>query len=180
MSISPWIDNYRHSFGVRPKRPPIPEFTYDPDDFRYLQFGGSPPKQWSSSDENFNITSNNEEVIFSKDEFRVIIDVQEFSPEELTLKTSGNMVTIDAKYKKKEGYQGFVSRHFKRLITIPKYYDIGRIKYQISPKGILTIIAPKINNDGVRDQKTKEIEQTSQTVTQADQGEQEKCPISKL
>ncbi|XP_076224676.1 protein lethal(2)essential for life isoform X2 [Nomia melanderi] len=79
----------------------------------------------------------------NKDNFQVILDVQQFSPEEITVKTAGNNVIIEAKHEERQDEHGFVSRHFVRRYALPPSHDVINITSSLSSDGVLTITAPK-------------------------------------
>ncbi|CAH1963859.1 unnamed protein product [Acanthoscelides obtectus] len=49
-----------------------------------------------------------------KDKFQVILDVQQFAPNEITVKTTGNSIVVEGKHEEKQDEHGFISRHFTR------------------------------------------------------------------
>lgn len=76
------------------------------------------------------------------------MDVQQFAPDEITVKvTGGNTVTIEGKHEEKEDEDGFISRHFVRRYVFPKGHDIDKVQSKLSLDGVLTITAPRVNND---------------------------------
>ncbi|KAK1131433.1 Protein lethal(2)essential for life [Melipona bicolor] len=74
---------------------------------------------------------------------QVILDVQQFSPEEITVKTVGNDVIVEAKHEERQDEHGFVSRHFVRRYVLPPSHDVINITSSLSSDGVLTITAPK-------------------------------------
>ncbi|KOC59811.1 High affinity cAMP-specific and IBMX-insensitive 3',5'-cyclic phosphodiesterase 8B [Habropoda laboriosa] len=74
---------------------------------------------------------------------KVILDVQQFSPEEITVKTVGNNVIVEAKHEEKQDEHGFVSRHFIRRYQLPSSHDTINVTSSLSSDGVLTITAPK-------------------------------------
>lgn len=84
-------------------------------------------------------------VSFDKDQFRANLDVQQFKPEEITIKLTGeNELTIEGKHEEKEDDHGFISRHFIRKYLLPKNCDTSQLQSKLSSDGVLTIIAPTI------------------------------------
>lgn len=79
----------------------------------------------------------------NKDNFQVILDVQQFSPEEITVKTVGNNVIVEAKHEERQDEHGFVSRQFIRRYVLPPSHDVINITSSLSSDGVLTITAPK-------------------------------------
>lgn len=80
----------------------------------------------------------------AQDKYRVIVDVQQFAPEEITVRTDDKCITIEGKHEEKKDQHGYISRHFVRRYQLPQGYDIDHIKPSLSSDGILTVTAPKI------------------------------------
>ena len=74
---------------------------------------------------------------------QVILEVQQFSPEEITVKTTGNNVTVEARHEERQDEHGFVSRHFVRRYVLPPSHDVNNVTSSLSSDGVLTITAPK-------------------------------------
>ena len=79
-----------------------------------------------------------------KDKFQVIVDVQQFSPEEIQVKTVDNSIVIEGKHEEKKDEHGYVSRQFSRRYVLPQGHDIGNVQSSLSSDGVLTITAPKL------------------------------------
>ncbi|TGZ37909.1 protein lethal(2)essential for life [Temnothorax longispinosus] len=76
--------------------------------------------------------------------YQVIVDVQQFAPEEITVRTDDQCITVEAKHHQRKDRHGYVSRQFIRRYLLPKGYDIGHVKPSLSSDGILTITAPRL------------------------------------
>lgn len=74
---------------------------------------------------------------------QVILDVQQFSPDEITVKTVDNHVVVEAKHEEKQDEHGYISRHFVRRYVLPPSHDLVNITSTLSSDGVLTITAPK-------------------------------------
>ncbi|GJQ70835.1 hypothetical protein Trydic_g759 [Trypoxylus dichotomus] len=84
-----------------------------------------------------------ENIIHDKDKFQVKLDVQNFAPEEITVKTiDGNAIQIEANHKKEE-QGGFVSKQLIRKFILPKGHDLKDVVSNLSSDGILTVTAPR-------------------------------------
>lgn len=82
-------------------------------------------------------------VTVDKDRFQANLDVQQFKPEEISVKVTGdNVLTIEGKHEEKQDEHGFISRHFVRRYVLPKTCDMGKIESKLSSDGVLTITAP--------------------------------------
>lgn len=79
----------------------------------------------------------------NKDKYQVILDVQQFTPDEITVKTKNNSIIVEGKHDEKKDEHGFVSRHFVRRYVLPDDHDIDKIVSTLSSDGILTVTAPK-------------------------------------
>nr|AAV48822.1 small heat shock protein [Venturia canescens] len=77
------------------------------------------------------------------DRFEVILDVQQFSPEEISVKTIGNSVIVEAKHEEKQDEHGYISRHFVRRYVLPASHEALGVTSSLSSDGVLTITAPK-------------------------------------
>lgn len=60
------------------------------------------------------------QVTHDDKEFRVRLDVNHFSPEEITVKTVENRVLIHAKHEEKQDEHGFIQREFTRQYLLPR------------------------------------------------------------
>lgn len=78
-----------------------------------------------------------------KKEFKVNLDVQQFKPEEINVKTAGDYITVEAKHEERSDEHGFVSRQFTRRYLVPQDVNKDAITSTLSSDGVLTIHAPK-------------------------------------
>lgn len=96
-----------------------------------------------------------------KDGFQVCMDVQQFAPNEITVKTVDNSVVIEAKHEEKQDDQGYVSRHFVRRYVLPKEYDVQQVVSTLSSDGVLTVKAPPPTPKEIQGrERTVQIQQT--------------------
>lgn len=127
-------------------------------------------RDWSSRE---SIKDHGSVIKRNKSGFHVNLDVQQFAPEEISVKVSGeNTITVEGKHEEKEDDHGLISRHFIRKYTIPKGHDINKVASKLSSDGVLTITAPKVQDDttGFRE---IVIEQTGVPVLQKEKNESE-------
>ena len=82
-------------------------------------------------------------INLTKDKFEVILDVQQFTPEEITVKAVNNSVTVEGKHEEKQDEHGFISRQFTRRYVLPSGYELSDLVSTLSSDGVLTITAPK-------------------------------------
>nr|AHE77382.1 small heat shock protein [Lissorhoptrus oryzophilus] len=92
--------------------------------------------------------------------FQVILDVQQFSPNEVTVKTSGNSIIVEGKHDEKQDEHGFISRHFVRRYLLPTDHDIEQVVSSLSSDGILTVTAPKKSDKPKNTDRVVPIQQT--------------------
>lgn len=84
-------------------------------------------------------------ITIDKDKFQANVDVQQFKPEEITVKLEGdNTVTVEGKHEEKQDEHGFISRHFIRRYKVPVGCDVQKLKSKLSSDGVLQISAPKM------------------------------------
>lgn len=76
-------------------------------------------------------------------QFQVILDVQQFTPEEITVKASHNSVLVEGKHEEKQDEHGYISRQFTRRYILPSGYEVADLVSSLSSDGVLTITAPK-------------------------------------
>lgn len=74
---------------------------------------------------------------------QVILDVQQFAPEEITVKATNNSVVVEGKHEEKPDEHGFISRQFTRRYILPTGYEVADLTSTLSSDGVLTITAPK-------------------------------------
>ncbi|XP_060534605.1 protein lethal(2)essential for life-like [Cylas formicarius] len=85
-------------------------------------------------------------VTQDKQKFQVRLDVENFKPDEIKVKTvNDNVIEIEAKHEEKKDDHGFISRHFVRRFVLPKGHNLKEVVSSLSEDGILTVTAPKQN-----------------------------------
>ncbi|XP_053688954.1 protein lethal(2)essential for life-like [Sabethes cyaneus] len=82
-------------------------------------------------------------VNVGRDKFQINVDVQQFSPNEISVKAVGNSILVEGKHEEKQDEHGYISRHFVRRYLLPDGHDPESIVSTLSSDGILTITAPK-------------------------------------
>lgn len=78
-----------------------------------------------------------------QEKFQLNLDVQQFTLEEISVKTVGQFIVVEGKHEEKKDEHGYISRQFIRKYALPEEHDIRGISSTLSSDGILTIIAPK-------------------------------------
>ncbi|XP_053615147.1 protein lethal(2)essential for life [Plodia interpunctella] len=82
-------------------------------------------------------------INLTKDKFEVILDVQQFAPEELVVKAANNSILVEGKHEEKQDEHGYISRQFTRRYVLPSGYEVNDLVSTLSSDGVLTITAPK-------------------------------------
>lgn len=95
--------------------------------------------------------------VLTKDGFQVSLDVQQFLANEVTVKTSDNVVTVEGRHDEKEDDHGYISRHFVRKYKLPQEIDCADLVSTLSSDGILTI---KAHRKGDSNERIVHIQQT--------------------
>ncbi|XP_035691683.1 alpha-crystallin B chain-like [Branchiostoma floridae] len=74
--------------------------------------------------------------------FKVMVDVNQFSPEEVKVKTVGNYVVVHARHEEKQDEHGFIQREFTRKYMLPEGVDPEKVTSSLATDGVLTVEAP--------------------------------------
>ena len=83
-------------------------------------------------------------VSYDDKKFEVEFDVREFRPEELSIKTDGDVLVVLAKHETKtEGGGSFVSKQFEQRFTLPSGVRPDSITSSLAKDGTLTVSAPR-------------------------------------
>lgn len=78
-----------------------------------------------------------------KDGFQVALNVENFKPEEISVKVADNTVIVEAKHEERsEDNESYVSRQFSRRYVLPDEYNIKDVVSTLSADGILTVKVP--------------------------------------
>ena len=82
-------------------------------------------------------------VQLTDDEYRILVNVDGFEPEELIIKTVGQTVHFEAKHEQKtsDGHS-YTSRNISQSFTLPRGVDPESVTSSLSKEGVLTIAAP--------------------------------------
>ncbi|KAM9331656.1 heat shock protein beta-1 [Pholidichthys leucotaenia] len=88
------------------------------------------------------MSSGVSEIKQTQENWKVSLDVNHFSPEELVVKTKDGVVEISGKHEERKDEHGFISRSFTRKYTLPPTADVEKVMSALSPEGVLTVEAP--------------------------------------
>merc|ERR1712128_192653 len=112
-------------------------------------------------------------VSYDQDRFAVELCVQDYKPEELTIKTEGDVLIVLAKQESKtKTGQTLVSKQFEQRFILPSGVKPEKISSKLSKEGILTVTAPREalyiansrKNSNSIENKTKQINHLKQSV----------------
>ena len=109
-----------------------------------------------------------------KDKFRIILDVQQFKPEEVNVKVVDNYIVVEGKHEEKQDDHGMISRHFVRKYLVPEQCDPEKATSSLSSDGVLTIVAPR-KPEAIENKKEKiiKIEKIGKSSEEQEQEQQE-------
>ena len=79
----------------------------------------------------------------NKEGFEVSLDVQQFRPEEITVKMKDDFIVVEGKHDERKDEHGYVSRQFTRRYKVPDDVEVDQVLSRLSSDGVLTITAPK-------------------------------------
>lgn len=68
--------------------------------------------------------------------------MQQFKPDEITVKTTDEHIIVEGKHEEKADEHGHIARHFVRRYQLPKDVIADDIKSTLSSDGVLTVTAP--------------------------------------
>uniref|UniRef100_A0A2M4BZK2 Putative alpha crystallin n=1 Tax=Anopheles marajoara TaxID=58244 RepID=A0A2M4BZK2_9DIPT len=83
-------------------------------------------------------------VNVTNDKFQINLDVQQFAPEEISVKYVDKCLVVEGKHEEKEDEHGYISRHFVRRYMLPAGHNESEIASSLSSDGILTITCPRL------------------------------------
>nr|XP_033774599.1 heat shock protein beta-2 [Geotrypetes seraphini] len=75
--------------------------------------------------------------------FQVFLDVCQFAPDEIAVRTMDNLLEVSAQHSQKLDRHSFVSQEFKKTYILPLSVDPLMVKATLSHDGILSIEAPR-------------------------------------
>ncbi|XP_037933529.1 heat shock protein 27-like [Teleopsis dalmanni] len=83
-----------------------------------------------------------ERVYVDEKRFQVDIDVRQFKPHEIVVKTTDDYVIVQGNHEKRNDGNGLVERHFVRKYLLPRGFNANEVISDLSSDGILTIKVP--------------------------------------
>ncbi|XP_058796934.1 protein lethal(2)essential for life-like [Phymastichus coffea] len=110
-----------------------------------------------------------------KDNFQVVLDVQQFAPKEISVKVVDNYVVVEGNHDEKKDEHGWISRKFTRRYLIPEQCNLENVESKLSSDGILTISVPRKEPPKVEGERVISIQQTGKPAIQ--EKSEEKNPV---
>lgn len=117
-------------------------------------------RPWRSLARSASHVDSGSKITIDKDKYQVCLDVQQFTPEEITVKTVGRMIIIEGKHEEKEDEHGLISRHFIRKYQLPEGYKSEDVTSSLSSDGVLSVCAPKPQSTDVEGERNVNITHT--------------------
>lgn len=161
-ATNPTLYDQHFGLGINPSFDVVPRLTHVPLYSGYLR----PWRHVATGNSGISSVQN------TKDDFKVNLDVQQFKPEEVSVKLQGDYLVVEGKHEERQDKHGFISRQFQRRYKLPENVDTEKIKSTLSSDGVLQLSAPKkiVNKQG---EKTITIEKTNQPAIKQGAGTQE-------
>jgi len=72
-----------------------------------------------------------------------MLDVQQFKPEELNVKTVDGEIVVEGKHEERADDHGFISRHFLRRYKLPEDVKEENVACNLSSDGVLAVTVPR-------------------------------------
>ena len=88
------------------------------------------------------------------------MDIQQFTPDEITVKVVDKFIVVEGKHEEKQDEHGFIARQFIRKYLVPEQCDLEEVRSTLSSDGVLTIVAPKKHDPKHHREKLVRIEMT--------------------
>lgn len=95
----------------------------------------------------------------NEDGFHASLDVHQFTPKEITVKTVDNSIVIEAKHEAQPDKHGQAAQQFTRRYDLPKGFHPDHVVPELSSYGILNIMAMP-ENSVISEDKKEERDQT--------------------
>nr|ARQ84037.1 heat shock protein [Liriomyza trifolii] len=143
------------------------------DDLLSTVWGGNPARYhygyrrpWTHALNSILKQDDGSTVNVDKDKFEVILDVQQFAPNEVTVKVVDKYIVVEGKHEEKQDEHGLISRHFSRRYLLPEGVNADAVTSQLSSDGLLTVRAPRKALPPPPEERAIPITQTNQPAKQ--------------
>lgn len=108
----------------------------------YAQTPLLPPLRGQNEKDLKQVTSGVSEIQMGQHSWRINLDVNHFSPEEITITTKEGYLQISGNHEERQDEHGLVSRCFTRKYKLPQGVDLQHISSSLSGDGVLSVEAP--------------------------------------
>lgn len=89
--------------------------------------------------------------------FQVCMDVHQFAPHEITVKTVDQAVVVEAQHEERADRLGYISRHFRRRYILPEEYRVQDVVAMLSIDGVLVVKAKPNSGAGAELSNEKDV-----------------------
>ncbi|XP_071766484.1 heat shock protein beta-1-like [Centroberyx gerrardi] len=114
-----------------------PGYTHSP---LLPPFNGHPPAS-SSQRLQRQLSGGVSEIRTGQDSWKIYLDVNHFSPEDITITTKEGYLQISGNHEERQDEHGSVSRCFTRKYKLPQGVDLQHISSSLSGDGLLSVEA---------------------------------------
>ena len=91
----------------------------------------------------YNFDNGVSRVECDEDNYKIMVDVHQFRPEDLVIKTVDDAVIVEANSEEKtSGGRSYSTKSFSQSFNLPRGLDPGTVTSALSKDGVLTISAP--------------------------------------
>nr|AJA32865.1 heat shock protein 20.6 [Sesamia inferens]AJA32866.1 heat shock protein 20.6 [Sesamia inferens] len=94
------------------------------------------------------------------DKLQINLDVQQFAPEEISVKTVDGYIVVEGKHEEKKDEHGYISRQFVRRYALPDGVEPESVESRLSSDGVLTVTAPRKLPEALKGERKVPIAQT--------------------
>jgi HSP20 family molecular chaperone IbpA len=121
----------------------------------------TPPKSLEAPHRNdyMNRMKNRKDFYFNKDGFQAEMDLHDFQADEVSVKTVGSHIEVEAQHSERSDSFSIIQRSFKRKFYLPEIYDPSTVKSSFSAFGILSLSASTHQPSAARIVPVQQLEQ---------------------
>lgn len=165
MSLLPYLFDDFYPSHYRP-RPRLQDqhfgLALTPDDFLTIAAGPVPSRDYYRPWRHLAAVAKDlgSSIKADADKYQINLDVQQFAPEEISVKTVDGYIVVEGKHEEKKDEHGFISRQFTRRYALPEGTTPESVESKLSSDGVLTITAPRKVPDAVKGERAVPIAQT--------------------
>ncbi|VVC89255.1 unnamed protein product [Leptidea sinapis] len=85
---------------------------------------------------------NGNAVNSENDKYEIRLNLRDFTPEEISVKTSNGFIVVEGKHDEKKDEHGFISRKFVRRYSLPEGCAPDNVKSKLTANRVLIITVP--------------------------------------